>query len=470
MVFPTVEFALFFLLVAALSWSTVAIHRLHKAILLVASYVFYGFWDVDFIPLLFALSAVAWLVARILFLDIGERGRRLALTLGIVTVLATLIFFKYTGFAVRNLAPVLSTLGIDPSSAPNPVLPLGISFIVFHAISLMIDASRKKLAEAPTLADALLYVSFFPQLVAGPILRANQFVPQLATAPDPQRIALSEGVLLILLGLFKKVVLADYLAGALVDPFYADPSSFGSLDAWLAFYAYAVQIYCDFSGYTDIAIGCALLLGYRFPDNFNRPYTSASPQEFWRRWHISLSTWLRDYLYISLGGSRAGQMRMLLALFTTMLLGGLWHGANWTFVVWGAYHGLLLVVHRLWLAWRPAQQALTGVRLGMARLLTFHLVCIGWILFRASDFETALSVGEQILSGATTTNTLNSFVLQAIVLGIFGQYLPENWHKRLVTFFTSTPPLLRGALAGAGVMLIEVAGPVGVAPFIYFQF
>lgn len=470
MVFPTVEFALFFLLVALLSWLSVAVHRLHKAILLIASYVFYGFWDVSFIPLLFGLSAVAWLVGRIAFLDIDERWQRVALISGIVTVLSALVFYKYIGFAVRNLAPLLSALNIDPSSAPDPVLPLGISFIVFHAISLMIDASRRKLAAAPSLPDALLYVSFFPQLVAGPILRANQFVPQLATSPDPQRIALSEGVLLILLGLLKKVVLADYLAGALVDPFYADPQGFGTVDAWLAFYGYAVQIYCDFSGYTDIAIGCALLLGYRFPDNFNRPYTAASPQEFWRRWHISLSTWLRDYLYISLGGSRSGQNRMLLALFVTMLLGGLWHGANWTFVAWGAYHGLLLVGHRLWLAWHPATQTLAGWRLGLARLLTFHLVCVGWILFRAGDFDTVLLIGEQMLSNAASHTTPNGLVILAIVVGIFGQYLPENWPSRLEYFMSAVPPLLRGALAGTCVMLIEVAGPVGVAPFIYFQF
>ena len=470
MVFPTVEFALFFLLVALLSWLSVAVHRLHKAVLLIASYVFYGFWDVSFIPLLFGLSAVAWLVGRIAFLDIDERWQRVALISGIVTVLSALVFYKYIGFAVRNLAPLLTALDIDPSSAPDPVLPLGISFIVFHAISLMIDASRRKLAAAPSLPDALLYVSFFPQLVAGPILRANQFVPQLAASPDPQRIALSEGVLLILLGLLKKVVLADYLAGALVDPFYADPQGFGTVDAWLAFYGYAVQIYCDFSGYTDIAIGCALLLGYRFPDNFNRPYTAASPQEFWRRWHISLSTWLRDYLYISLGGSRSGQKRMLLALFVTMLLGGLWHGANWTFVAWGAYHGLLLVGHRLWLGWRPATQTLAGWRLGLARLLTFHLVCVGWILFRAGDFDTVLLIGEQMLSNAASHTTPNGLVILAIVVGIFGQYLPENWPSRLEHFMSSIPPLLRGALAGTCVMLIEVAGPVGVAPFIYFQF
>ena len=468
MLFNSIQYALFLPVVAILFW--ISPQRLRVPLLLIASYVFYGFWDVDFIPLLFSLSAIAWGVGRIAFLDIGERWRKLALVLGIVAVLATLVFFKYTGFAVRNLAPLLSLLDIDPADAPNPILPLGISFIVFHAISLMIDAARRKLPEAPSLADALLYVSFFPQLVAGPILRANQFVPQLAAPPDPQRIALTEGVLLILLGLFKKVVLADYLAGALVDPFYADPAGFGSLDAWLAFYGYAVQIYCDFSGYTDIAIGCALLLGYRFPDNFNRPYTAASPQEFWRRWHISLSTWLRDYLYISLGGSRSGQTRMLLALFLTMLLGGLWHGANWTFIAWGAYHGLLLVGHRLWQARHPTAEPLLGWRLGLARLLTFHLVCIGWILFRAVDFDTALLVSKQLFSDSPSPNPPNPLLLLAIAVGIFGQHLPENWQSLIERGATALPPLLRGALAGACVMLVEVAGPVGVAPFIYFQF
>lgn len=470
MVFPTVEFAIFFLLASAIAWSTVAWHRAHKAVLLAASYLFYAFWDVRFLPLLFGMSASAWLVARLITIVETPFARKLVFTAGIAAILATLGYFKYTGFLVRTLAPLLETLGLDTQHAPSPILPLGISFIAFHAISLMVDAWRRKLEAPPTLADALLYVAFFPQLVAGPILRAAQFLPQLSRAPDPQRIAISDGLLLIVLGLFKKVVLADYLAAALIDPFYADPAAFTGLEAWLACYGYAAQIYCDFSGYTDIAIGCALLLGYHFPDNFNRPYVAASPQEFWRRWHISLSSWLRDYLYIPLGGSRCGSVRLIAALFLTMLLGGLWHGASWMFVAWGAYHGVLLIVHRLWLLWRPRQEPLRGSALAIARLLTFHLICFGWILFRSGDFATAALVIDR-LSSATLPVTLPAWpVLAAIALGIGGQYLPENWFDAVRCGVQSMPPVLRGACAGGCVMLIEAAGPVGVAPFIYFQF
>ena len=346
MLFPTVEFALFFLFSLLVSWSKVRHHAYHKTVLLVLSYVFYGLWNWHFLPLLFIISLYGWIAS----LGIASSRRpRVWLVLGISACLLTLAWYKYLLFFAQNLMNLAALMDSQlVLEIESPMLPLGISFMSFHAISLMMDVSRGKLRTVPSLPDVLLYVVFFPQLIAGPILRASQFMPQLETAPNPNRIETSRALMLIAVGLFKKVVLANSLATLLVDDVFTHPAGSSASQTLLGIYGYAAQIYCDFSGYTDIAIGCALLLGYRFPDNFNNPYRSATPQEFWRRWHISLSIWLREYLFIPLGGSREGQARTLISLMLTMLLGGLWHGAAWNFIIWGAWHGLLLCVHRVW--------------------------------------------------------------------------------------------------------------------------
>ena len=262
------------------------------------------------------------------------------------------------------------------------------------------------------------------------------------------------------------------LATRLVEPVFAVPQSYCAGDVLLAIYGYAAQIYCDFSGYTDIAIGCALLLGYRFPRNFNAPYTAASPQEFWRRWHISLSTWLRDYLYFPLGGSRRGGMRTCINLMLTMLLGGLWHGAAWTFVVWGGLHGAYLVVHRFWsrIGWQPLvrMRATTAWR-WTARILLFHAVCVGWVFFRASSFEIAFDIFRRLgVSGAATLAT--GPLLIVLFFGLAGQYMPSRWRNGLELELSRWPALIRGAALAAALTAIELLGPSGVAPFIYFQF
>jgi D-alanyl-lipoteichoic acid acyltransferase DltB (MBOAT superfamily) len=343
----------------------------------------------------------------------------------------------------------------------------------FHAISLMMDVSRGKLRTVPSLPDVLLYVAFFPQLIAGPILRASQFMPQLETAPNPNRIETSRALMLIAVGLFKKVVLANSLATLLVDDVFTHPAGSSASQILLGIYGYAAQIYCDFSGYTDIAIGCALLLGYRFPDNFNNPYRSATPQEFWRRWHISLSIWLREYLFIPLGGSREGQVRTLISLMLTMLLGGLWHGAAWNFIIWGAWHGLLLCVHRVWDdywsarnddAWRYSKAWLI-----CSRLLLFHAVCLSWIFFRATDFDAALAVLNQLFVGAWRAD-LPVGMLICVGLGIGLQYIPERFFLRLQYQAMQIPVWALGALFALALMVIEVLGPSAPAPFIYFQF
>jgi alginate O-acetyltransferase complex protein AlgI len=280
----------------------------------------------------------------------------------------------------------------------------------------------------------------------------------------------NRGLMLIVTGLFKKVIISNQLAVNLVDPAFAAPQSLSGPDMLLAVYGYAVQIYCDFSVYTDIAIGCALLFGYRFPDNFDRPYTATDPQDFWRRWHISLSSWLRDYLYIPLGGSRGGGWFTARNLMITMLLGGLWHGASWTFVIWGALHGGYLIVHRAWAA-QPqlARLRATTAWRWIARVLLFHAVCAAWIFFRAPSLDQAGDVFARFaVAGPLTLGQASTIGL--IVLGLLGQYAPPRWGEALENEFARWAAPARGAVLAVSIFAIEVLGPSGVAPFIYFQF
>lgn len=484
MLFPTFEYVLFFTFTLALAWGVLRLppnvhlvgarqvprHGLHKLSLLALSYIFYACWDWHFVPLLFALSMWAWVATRIIQ---HGRWRRLSLAVGICGCLGVLAYYKYSEFAVLNLLELATMLGRHPLLQPeSPFLPLGISFMTFHAISLMMDAWRHKLDERVPLVDALLYVSFFPQLIAGPILRASTFLPQLRRPPDPSRIETTRALMLVTAGLFKKVLVANTLATMLVDDVFSAPLTMSASQVLMGIYGYAAQIYCDFSGYTDIAIGCALLLGYSFPENFDSPYVAASPQEFWHRWHISLSSWLRDYLFIPLGGSRQGRWTTHFNLGLTMLLGGLWHGAAWTFVGWGAWHGLLLVGHREWdrfwtnrgATWRSSPFWLWG-----ARLLLFHAVCLGWVIFRASDFLLAGQVLQRLWTGGWALDVPAGPML-CIIVGIGCQYLPRHTDELLQSIGTEIQPVWRGMVFALLLMLCEVLGPSAPAPFIYFQF
>jgi alginate O-acetyltransferase complex protein AlgI len=473
MLFPTVEYGLFFLAVLAIAWSLYRLPQAHKGFLLLASYAFYGFWNWTYLPLLFGISVFAGLVAQRIQRGATPRARKSWLIAGVIVCLATLAYFKYATFLLTNLLGVWGRVAPAPRiPISSPLLPLGVSFFVFHAISLLGDCYRNKVKDPVKLADALLYVAFFPQLIAGPILRASRFLPQLAVPRNPDALRVNRAFLLIVGGLFKKVVISNMLATRLVEPVFAVPHSFGSWDTLLAIYGYAVQIYCDFSGYTDIAMGCALLLGYRFPRNFNAPYLAASPQEFWRRWHISLSTWLRDYLYIPLGGSRRGGARTYVNLMLTMLLGGLWHGAAWTFVAWGGMHGLLLVIHRLWL--RTSWRELIAIHDAPAwrwtsRILLFNAVCAGWVFFRAPSFGMAFDVFRRLGAGGAAT-LATAPVCLVLFLGFAGQFMPQRWRNAFEIELGRWPAVARGAALAFAIALIEILGPTGMAPFIYFQF
>ncbi|MHB8873498.1 MAG: MBOAT family O-acyltransferase [Myxococcaceae bacterium] len=473
MLFPTAEYGIFFLGVFAVAWHLP--HRAHKALLLVASYGFYAFWDWRFLPLLFGISLAAALFARALQGQGFRAYRRPLIAGGVALALLTLGLFKYLGFASMAVVGLLDALGArhGPVKLPEIILPVGISFFVFHAISLMVDAYRGRIPVRVTVLDSLLYVAFFPQLVAGPILRAGSFLPQLASPPDRRAIDASRGLELIVIGLVKKVLIASFLATRLVDPVFEAPRLHGGLEALLAIYGYAAQIYCDFSGYTDIAIGSALLLGYRFPENFDSPYLATSPQDFWRRWHISLSTWLRDYLFIPLGGSRQGRGRTLAALAVTMVLGGLWHGAAWTFVVWGALHGFALIAHRLWseTGFVPVRRlrAWRGWR-PIAMLLTFHFVCLGWVLFRAPSLETAVEMLAALGGGWEVGPWLSPALVLALGAGLLGQALPARAALAFRTRAARLPLAAQGLMLAVAILFLEALGPQGIAPFIYFRF
>jgi D-alanyl-lipoteichoic acid acyltransferase DltB (MBOAT superfamily) len=387
----------------------------------------------------------------------------------VIVNLGFLGFFKYYGFFVQNAYALCGRLGLScPLPLLDIVLPVGISFFTFQALSYVLDVHRGEIAPAPSLLDFAIYLAFFPQLVAGPIVRARVFLPQLIRLPVPDRLDVGRAAVLIFGGLFKKVVVANFLAQSIVDPVFGHPAIYGAWDTLFAVYAYAVQIYCDFSAYSDIAIGTALLLGFHFPINFDAPYFSASVQAFWRRWHISLSSWLRDYLYIPLGGSRCSPRRTYLNLFLTFLLGGLWHGAGWTFIAWGALHGFYLCVERLLRGGRPPPPSSFGRRLA-GQLVTFHLVCLSWFFFRAESFEDAWTLLGNFGQWARP-ECLNLPVLAMAVLGFASQGLDGRRVERWWDAFGRWPTWAQALAAAAALTVILGLGPRGVAPFIYFQF
>ncbi len=463
MLFPTVQFAIFFPLVLAISWALMSRPSLWKPFIIVASYIFYAAASWRFCLLLAAITLVSQLAAVLIRRTQDERRRRLLVAGAVAFDLGVLGVFKYYSFFVQQLATLLGHIGLP---APLPLitiaLPVGISFYTFQAISYVVDVKRR-LVEPASLIDCAVYLSFFPHLVAGPIVRAREFLPQLTTPRDPNRVAVGSGIALIALGLIEKVMIADYLARTLVDPVFAVPQAYAGPDALLAAYGYTAQIYCDFSGYTNIAIGLALLMGFVFPQNFRSPYRATGFRDFWRRWHMTLSRFLRDFLFIPLGGSRGGRLFTARNLMLTMVLAGLWHGAAWTFVLWGAFHGAGLVT----------EHALGGrikVPVWLKWFITFHLIVFGWILFRSQSIHIAGTFLSRLVTpGAATLWTAP--VLVAIIVVIGFQLLPEQPLER----FQVRIERLRPALLAVGltVVIAFVSATVpsqGVPPFIYFRF
>jgi len=470
MLFPTLDFLLFFLVVAVLLVLLDRHFAQKKAMLVVASYFFYAQWDWRFCFLLAGSTAISH-VAGLLIGGSGDpRYRRMVLTIGVALHLVILGVFKYLDFLVLSANQLAHLLGLQHELPFFEVLlPVGISFFTFHGISYITDVYRRDVEVCRAPLDMALYMSFFPQLVAGPIVRAAYFLPQLAR-PSREPIPVAAALMLIIGGMIKKVIIANYLATGLVDPVFGAPDQYGGPDLLLAAYAYAVQIYCDFSAYTDIAIAVAALCGFRFPRNFNQPYRSLRLREFWQRWHMSLSFWLRDYLYKPLGGNRHGRLNTYRNLMITMLLGGIWHGAAWKFVMWGALHGGGLAIERMgmpWLGQRPASRA-TAI---LSWLIVFHFVCFAWIFFRAEDFTVASVFIRGLGSGwHEPVQQAQPAMVALILIGMAGQFLPPGSFERAGQVLSGVPYWGLGVASGLILAVINALGPEGIAPFIYFRF
>jgi alginate O-acetyltransferase complex protein AlgI len=591
MLFPTMSFALFFVVVLGVSWRLNERPQAWKLCMLAASYVFYGAWNWRFLALIIGASVVNHLVTKAMEPRAGA-ARRAWLVVGLLANLGTLGYFKYYEFFTESLVRLLSPFGLEPHGLVKTVaLPIAISFFTFQGLSYLIDVYRGD-ERTYSLLDVSLFLAFFPQLVAGPIVRTSEFMPELHSRRNPDGVDVARAVRLIGRGLIKKVVIASLMA-QLVDPVFAAPGGYTAFTVFVAILAYAVQIYADFSGYTDIAIGVALLLGFHFPDNFDRPYASSSIQDFWRRWHMTLSRWLLDYLYIPLGGNQGGRARQYRNLILTMALGGLWHGASGTFIVWGLYQGLGLAgerwmrdrrqegrplsagVRAAWVQRRQAVKALAqenaafeatgqaptvpvshgqwsfggsgraratydtaGLRLDgvevrdagqgvgyddessddggeaqagaggrwrrrrrtdeipfdeewsrlraeleddrpprsgwplpVKRALVFAFVCVGWVFFRAPSLGDAFAVLGRLFTGWTSGQSLVTPLILVVVAGaIAAQYLPSKVGDTLEVGFSRWAPLAQALAFGILLAGIDILGPQGVAPFIYFQF
>lgn len=467
--FTQIEFVVFLALVLALAWSLSWSFRSvawRNGFLLAASYYFYAYWDYRFCGLLATSTLIDFIVAHAINRSASITRRRAWLMVSLSVNLGMLGFFKYFNFFIDSAAPIVRGLGLEATTL-NIILPVGISFFTFQTLSYTIDVYRGKLSPTKNLLNFALYVAFFPQLVAGPIVRAANLLPQLAKSPIFSRRRFYGGFQQVLRGAIKKVLIADRL-GETVDVVFAGPELYSSVTVWIAVVAYAGQIYYDFSGYSDMAVGVAKMLGYRFPVNFRHPYLATSMSEFWHRWHITLSTWLRDYLYIPLGGSRGSFANTNRNLLVTMSLGGLWHGASLLFLLWGAWHGVALVAERLlrlrsisiprWFAW----------------LTTMTIVVMGWVIFRSPDLPTAVQIYQRLwLPFVETENQLRIMWLPPLTLLAITLMLVDHaaWTTRLRRCMRLPWDAWYSPVATA-VMLwsLVLYAPKDFRPFVYFQF
>lgn len=470
------SFFLFFLTGALLLYAFIRKYEPYKvAFLVLCSFYFYYKTNGLYLILVLTVVLIDYLAAHLIYKTSDKKMKKIWLVSSLVLDLGILFYFKYTNFLLDLFFNAINR----PFQPLDIMLPIGISFFIFQSLSYVIDVYRGKLEPLRRLIDYTFYVSFFPQLVAGPIVRAKDFIPQIHQSAPLTKEIWGEAFVLIVLGLFKKCIISDYISVNFVDRIFDAPTLYSGVENLFAVYGYAVQIYCDFSGYSDMAIGIALLFGYRFCLNFDLPYRSASVTEFWKRWHISLSTWLKDYLYISLGGNRKGKMRMYGNLMLTMLLGGLWHGASLRFILWGALHGFYLVTHKFLMSIFPSLKS-NGAEMPLwqrviGTILTFHLVCLGWIFFRAESMENGMGVLSQIFlhfNGSVFLPFIKEYTVILLLIGLclIGQFMPGKvvgWSKQKVV---DMPWQMKTLLLVMLIVLIAQVKSSELQPFIYFQF
>ncbi len=489
MLFNSSLYGAFLLATFIVFWS-LRTRRLARSIFLVlASYGFYvfGTWDAareQAVPLgpigwsilcfgiIFVGSTLDYFLGRMLGRVQDPSKRKALLLVSIVYYLGVLSLFKYFNFAIDSIHDLFALFGVDVAVTHlRLVLPFGISFFTFETMSYTIDVYRRDIEPCDRYVDYLLFVCFFPHLVAGPIVRPRQMLPQLAKEPVADVDMQARGMWLIALGLAKKIGIGDYLAINLVSRVFDSPERYSSLECLVAVYAYAIQIYCDFSGYTDIAIGSAALFGYELPKNFDAPYTAQDLQDFWRRWHISLSSWLRDYLYVPLGGSRGSAWKTYRNLMITMLLGGLWHGASWNFVVWGFLHGVALAATRMWQRARGRSDRARDPRFAWLRVaLTFQYVCFAWVFFRAPSFGHATLLLSRVARGTLTYVNLPAQVVLVLAIGMLTHFVPQRWYEALRERFVRTPAIAQGVVLALAAYAIHRVAAAKAEPFVYGQF
>jgi len=473
-IFTSFEFVLFFAIVLA-GRSLCRSFAAEKWFLLAASYVFYMSFSVPFCLLILGTSLIDFAVGLGLGAMEDQRKRRLLLTVSLVANLGVLAFFKYTNFLLGNVEDVARLFGTSLSRWQyDIILPAGISFFTFQSMSYTISVYRRQIPPCRNARDFLLFVAFFPQLLAGPIVRAADLLPQIYRRVRANIYEIESGVAQFALGAVKKIVISDQIAPN-VDLIFSAPGNYDGFTLWQGVLGYAVQIYCDFSGYSDIAIGCARIMGYHFPENFQMPYSSASITEFWQRWHISLSSWFRDYLYIPLGGNRKGPTRTYVNLMVTMFLCGLWHGASWNFVLWGGLHGASLAIHRMWSKADPFgalkdNLAFKIVWTPFAHILTLGVVLVGWVLFRAQS----LPVAEQYIHSMFTwshagVHLVSPYILPAVLAVLVTHLLVQkdrNWALEI----PQRAAFLRIGFYSGLALLLALLAVTDSVPFIYFQF
>ncbi|HEX6421434.1 MAG TPA: MBOAT family O-acyltransferase [Acidimicrobiales bacterium] len=480
MLFPTVAFAVFFVAAFTANWLLRPYHLVWRATMVALSLYFCGWVDIRFALLVVAMAAVnaAAAGAARRAMPAGSptpRSRRIV-RVAVAADIAALALLAYHGFLVDAVSGALSSLGLSPG---EPVLgllvPVGISFFTLHAISYVVDVGRGDV-EPVAFADVLLYLCFFPHLVAGPVVRVDELVPQFHERPDPRRVPATDAFVLVGVGLAKAVVVASFLGAEVVDPAFADPSAAGGGELLVAVYAFAVQVYAGFSGATDIAIGCALLLGIHYPLAFDAPYRALSLREFWQRWNTTVSLWLRDYVYLPLGGSRGTPPAAYRNLMITAVLGGLWYGPGWTFVAWGALHGAFLAGERAWRRWwaarspGPAGPALPVVAV-LRWALTFHLVCLAWIVYRADSVGAGVEIVGRIATAAGgDAGVVGGLALATVAVALAAQLLPLPQLLGLQARFSLLGPAAQAVVLAASLTVVGALGPDGPAPFGYLPF
>lgn len=478
MLFSSYTFILFFVFVFIVS-RAIKNWRKRKFFLLVMSYVFYAGWNPPFVMLLWISTIFDFFIAKRMDAASDPRRRKQLLIVSLLINLGFLGFFKYGTFLLENVVFVTQSVGIPfKPEQPNIILPVGISFYTFVTLSYTIDVYRRNIAAWDSLLDYALFVTFFPHLVAGPIVRARDFLPQMATPRVGTERQIGWGATLLIIGLFYKVVVADTFMSPIVEQVYDQAGTPGFLQAWAGTLAFAIQIFCDFAGYSLCAIGTALCLGFIFPDNFRFPYASVGFSDFWRRWHISLSTWLRDYLYIPLGGNRKGKLRTNVNLMVTMLIGGLWHGASWLFVIWGGLHGSFLIIERLIKESRLSTYNFwkkSIVRVGLS-LITFGLVCFAWVFFRADTLTQAFDIVSAMMPGGLFSPESEIWLpridyITVLVATVF--FLGFHWYMRnksLEELSAQYPWWVRSGALALLIAAITLSFAGDDRAFIYFQF